>query len=57
MRREGGGPGRRLQVVARTSKLTYEWRGMHHLAELLERLLQEDDELGAPPTPPISLRL
>ena len=35
-------------MVARTSKLTYEWRGMHHLEELLQRLLREDDELGAP---------
>jgi hypothetical protein len=32
-----------LQVVSRTSKLTYMWKGMAHLPALLQRLVKEED--------------
>lgn len=33
-----------LQVVSRTSKLTYMWKGMAHLPALLQRLVKEEDQ-------------
>lgn len=30
-----------LQIVARTGKLAYEWRGLKHLPELLDRLVAD----------------
>lgn len=32
------------QVVSRTSKLTYMWKGMAHLPALLQRLVKEEDQ-------------
>jgi hypothetical protein len=36
--------GAALQVVSRTSKLTYMWKGMAHLPALLQRLVKEEDQ-------------
>jgi hypothetical protein len=33
-----------MQVVSRTSKLTYMWKGMAHLPSLLQRLVKEEDQ-------------
>ena len=41
----------RVQVVARTSKLTYVWRGTSHLPKLLQHLVKDGD-LGAFPLVP-----
>ena len=30
-----------LQIVSRTGKLAYEWRGLKHLPELLDRLVAD----------------